>query len=148
MKFVSSPECFGRRVPAHWYQKSRISTSVPKMFLFLSFIFWRNLKSDAVALLRLELADKVVLELEEAVERSSGKNGCAFHALISTIFDKCEAKQTETHRNPKTNPTQFATKELALPRTFCNCKSPERNMNSQENYYFPTAKMYSSAAST
>ena len=32
--FVSSPECFGRSVPAHWYQKSRIPT-VPKMFGFV-----------------------------------------------------------------------------------------------------------------
>ena len=35
----SSPECFGRSVPAHmhWYRKSRIPT-VPKMFLFLRVI--------------------------------------------------------------------------------------------------------------
>ena len=31
--FDSSPECFGRRISAHWHQKSRIPTAVPKELL-------------------------------------------------------------------------------------------------------------------
>ena len=37
--FVSSSECFGRSVPAHWYQNTWIPTVVTKMFLILWFNF-------------------------------------------------------------------------------------------------------------
>ena len=56
-----SPECFGRSVVAHWYQKSWIPTAVPKMFLFLRFFV--EVVGKAV-----EVIDKAVDMVGEVVE--------------------------------------------------------------------------------
>ena len=74
--FVSSPECFGRSVPAQWYQNSWIPTAVPKLFLFLGFIFFPvfvKVVGKAV-----EVIGEVVEQISELVEVTAGPKSQLF----------------------------------------------------------------------